>query len=289
VQDQTCGYDGRCVDVVAGCEDDAQCADQCTYLTVCEQCVCAGGKCGPARVDGCCEDDLDCDDSQACDPATNACYRVCSSDLGCTDQCGVLTACETCACGGDTGDQCVKTTTPPPACCATAGDCDDGLTCTGDACVANACVSTPNEHGDCLFDGECFSGCFDRLEGCPCDGFPFGGCTTDGQYDCAYLASLWDPKHCVARCGGACCEEDLDCADGEICRWLPGDYYLGNELRTGSSVFGTCVPPVEPPTCWLDWDCAQGEVCVGVLTCPACHRAGEDGCAYAPGACAPGP
>ena len=282
---ETCGGDGRCGP--APCADDTDCDGGCLDLTPCLRCVCLDARCVTTYTDGCCEDDTDCDDGQACDPATNACYRVCSSDADCAGECGTLTACDRCRCGGDTGDRCVTSTTPLPLCCTAAGDCDDGLTCTLDACVENTCVSTPNEHGECLHNGSCLSGCFDNFAGCPCDGQPFGGCTSADQA-CAELNALLDSKYCVHHCGGACCLDDADCAEPLTCRGLAGAY-VAPDVAGPSAALGTCVPAIEPPACWLDDECAGGETCAGVITCPACHRAGEDGCVYAPGTCTPAP
>lgn len=284
--DENCGTDGWCGP--KPCVYDADCVGRCTNLGVCEECGCRyDGTCGALDKPGCCEDDGDCDTEHACNPATNLCYGNwdCSTNADCAGQCGVLANCDTCICGAN--DECTRTTTVPPACCVADSDCDDGLTCTADTCTSGACVKTPLEFGDCLFGDECFSGCFDNFDGCPCDGDTYGGCTS-AEMPCEALAAQWDGKYCVHHCGGSCCRDTTDCPEGAICRYLLGEYHLGPEVVT-EALLGTCVPPATPPDCWLDEDCPDGETCADVEKCPACHRAGEDGCTYASGTCTPVP
>jgi hypothetical protein len=162
--DQTCDA-GTCVP--KGCEVDADCEGKCTSLGTCDQCTCSNTKCVKARIDGCCEDDTDCDDGQACDTAANQCYDICTKDADCTGQCGTLDTCETCECGGVGGDQCVKGTLA--ACCKDDTDCDADETCndTTHKCEPKpvACADQPADY--CASNNKC--GTLSYCQDCVCN------------------------------------------------------------------------------------------------------------------------
>ncbi|RIK65961.1 MAG: hypothetical protein DCC65_10990 [Planctomycetota bacterium] len=70
------------------------------------------GGCVHVPIAGCCEDAMDCDDSNPC-----------------TEDTCVANACAN---------------TPIPGCCTSAAQCDDGDPCTVDTCESNVCVNTPD-------------------------------------------------------------------------------------------------------------------------------------------------
>jgi len=239
-------FQGECVP--QGCDDGTDCVGLCTNLGVCEECGCRyDSACGAQDKPGCCEVDADCDDGEACSVDDHTCYTVCEFDQDCLHRCGEITNCQRCACGDE--GRCVTLTRLPPECCTSDADCDDGLDCTADDCDAESCRNEVVEgvEGSCIFDGTCFSGCFDNFDGCPCDGQTYGGCTGSGQ-SCADLAVLYDPHYCVAHCGGLCCLTDTDCGADHVCRALPGEYLVGATAVT-EALLGTCVAIATPPAC----------------------------------------
>lgn len=264
-------YQGRCSSCVPDCAGracgDDGCGATCGVCDPGETCY-ADGRCGGCEpdcngkncgADGCggscgvCDLGATCGTDGWCGP------EPCSHDTDCDSKCLDLTTCEVCAC---LDSRCVAN--DAYGCCEDDYDCDDGMACALDTHT-----------------------CFDNFDGCPCDGQTYGGCT-GGDQSCADLAVLLDPHYCVGHCGGLCCLADTDCGADHECRELTGEYLMGATPVTGP-LLGTCVNVPNPPDCWLDSDCAEGETCAGFVTCPACHRAGEDGCTYAPGTCTPAP
>lgn len=103
-----------------------------------------GGGCTHTPIPGCCNDDMDCDDGDAC-----------TQDY-CVDN----------ACQHD----------QIPSCCNNSGECDDSNPCTDDACVNNACAYIDNS--DACDDGDsCTSD--DTCAGGNCAGTPIAECCDD--------------------------------------------------------------------------------------------------------------
>ncbi len=186
----------------------------------------------------------------------------------------------------------------PP--CSGAGDCDDGVACTDDACVAGACVSTPND-GNCPDDGEFCNGIenCDLLLGCgssgnPCQAGQFcnkatetcGECIADGDCDDGNASTndACEDGTCVFISPTGDCPADLD-GDGDVGAsdlanllgsWGPnvghpadqtGDGSVGAEdlaILLGS--WGPC-PSSDSPECQNDADCDDGVFCNGEEVC----------------------
>jgi len=145
----------------AECDDDNPCTVD----------ACEGDVCLNRRQTGCCtavfecpDDDNACTDDQCID---NTCSHVAIPDCApCStheDDCVAPDACTQAYCDC-VPPQCPQGTClfePIDGCCLTAAECDDGHSCTEDACDAsNDCVSTPiAECVECADDAACTTGC----------------------------------------------------------------------------------------------------------------------------------
>jgi hypothetical protein len=151
------------------CSEAAECddADLCTIDT------CEGGVCLDRLQPGCCHVPDDCDDLDPCtdDVCTaNACSNppipgCVSCQFGSGNVCTAPNPCTIAFCDGSLG-RCQSAAIP--GCCLTAADCDDGLTCTEDACDAeHACTNTLiPDCVACSEDAECSTGCLIAPETC---------------------------------------------------------------------------------------------------------------------------
>ncbi len=190
-----CTVDGDCDDGVA-CTDDA----------------CVSGACVFTTNDGNCDDGLFCNGAETCDaladclPGGNPCQP--------SETCNEIT---------DTCDQCQVD-----------ADCDDGVGCTDDTCVAGACVFTTN-------DGNCDDGLF-------CNGAE----TCDALADCVPGGDPCQPSEICNETTDTCvlCQVDADCDDGVGC-------------TDDACVAGTCVFTTN------DGNCDDGLFCNGAETCDA--------------------
>ncbi len=196
--------DGNCTDDALYCTGDEYCdaatgcsstGDPCAPTQLCDEGI---DQCVDCQGNGDCNDGVDCTDD-TCD-AGSCVYTPndgnCSDDgLYCTgdEYCDAATGCSS------TGDPC-----PPQVCdegsgacvdCLVAGDCDDGVDCTDDSCVANACANTPNDVN------------------CPDDGIYCNGTEyCDAAIDCS---STGDP--CISP---EVCDDDSDlCVAGTPGSW----------------------------------------------------------------------
>ena len=186
--------------------------------------------------------------------------------------------------------------------------CDDGLTCTNEACVGGQCKYGPvaaccDHDGHCAFGEVCAGGsCVECLGATDCDdGDPCteDTCGVDGQ--CSHLADA------------GCCTVDADCDDGDpctiescgaltsTCTWeaLPGccssddDCVIPDDPCTAALCYeppgGTALPycrygPAKPGCCVVDGECDDGNPCTddacGATGGPAgaCGHAPVDGC-----------
>ena len=135
------------------CAADADCEALLPAPNACERAVCAACACRIERVAApeCCLDAAECDDG---DPITlDACPNVggpcrsapveCAADGDCAPSFGTLPPCRTARCD-IASFRCVVDVTPPPHCCATAGECPLGWTCP----VPGAACALPADCGD---------------------------------------------------------------------------------------------------------------------------------------------
>jgi len=172
--------------------------------------------------------------------------------------------------GADVGSPGVVSTFIPE--CAGPGECDDGVACTDDSCVAQLCVHTPN-HALCANEFYCDGAeqC-DTLLGCqpgtdPCPGPP---------------VCLEDTDQCVACLVSGSCDDGIFCTINEcinnVCVYTPDngvcdDGLFCNGAETCSGQFG-CLLGSDPcggagcneatdqcANCALPGDCDDNDEC----------------------------
>jgi hypothetical protein len=253
--DDTC-VAGACVSTPnnANCPDDGLFCNGTEFCDAALDCTSTGDPCPPrlcdegldicvdCLVDGDCDDGIGCTD-EICDAGT--CVII-PNDANCPDDglfCNGTEFCDAALDCTSTGDPC-----PPQVCdegfdicadCTVDTDCDDGIGCTDDTCVAGACVSTPND-ANCPDDGAF------------CNGTEF----CDGALDCTSTGDPCLPQLCDE--GFDICVDclvDADCDDGIGC-------------TDDSCDAGTCVSTPNDVNCPDDsLFCNGTEFCDGVLDC----------------------
>lgn len=173
------------------CNSNSNCDDG-IFCTV-DVCSGPGGTCSSTPISGCCETNADCDDGNACTvdvcPPNNLCQHTptpgcCVVDDDCKESPDDL--CTINGCDVPTGT-CTVQDLKPLGCCNVDPDCDDGDTCTNDACTGpgGTCQHT-DKPGCCTPD--------DPDIGKPCDvpqsPFDLPPCQAgqlvcnSGQFDC---------------------------------------------------------------------------------------------------------
>jgi len=167
-----------------------------------------------------------------------------------------------------TGDACHE------GVCMGAGGCDDGDSCTTDACVAGDCVNTPVVEGTPCDDGDlCTHGDTCTTGGCDsctlaCKGTPYGDLCTDDE-PCTQD---------LCRGDGSCYYPPLVCDDGNSCT-----------VDVCSEAAGSCYhSPLSDGTpcgdaCTTQGVCMKGD-CMGAPACPRCTM-----CEEGSGECLPKP
>ncbi|MFO0586492.1 MAG: hypothetical protein U0441_03070 [Polyangiaceae bacterium] len=241
-----------CLSGGASCDDGVSCTD--------DFCDLGSGQCVHVKNDNACQDGLFCDGVEVCDPMNGAPGTGCVAGLavGCDD--GI-------ACTADACDEAAKgcAHTPNSALCddgmfcngaevcvlglgCQAGapvGCDDGRSCTIDACneVQKMCSHVPNN-----------AACNDGLA---CNGVET--CSGNGPA----------PTGCVAGapipCGsdGIACTVDA-CDEATVtCKHTPNNAACNNGLICTPAA-GGCAPP---PQCQVSADCNDNNACNGAETC----------------------
>ncbi len=320
--DNACDGAGACVATPnsSPCDD----SDPCTEDDLCADSVCAGTLvpgCIPCDVPADCDDGLECttEDCVAgrCQITPLASGEPCTDDGNvCTDNaCDGAGACaatnNTTACDDDDActenDMCadgVCAGTVVPGCvpCDLPIDCDDGLECTSEDCVAGRCEIAPLALGEpCTDDGNvCTDNACDGAGACvgtpnsaACDDGLFcnGSDTCDGG-----TCSIHTGDPCVGgdECADACDEEADHCLDpaGTACT-DDGNPCTADECNGA----GVCVSQETPAVCDDEDACTidsctpetgcshQPVVCDdgNICTDDACDS--EAGCAYTPNSC----
>ena len=168
--------------------------------------------------------------------------------------------------------------------CALDSDCDDGLSCTQDGCVAGQCENTPDA-GTCAIGGVCYAtGAANPVNGCEAcvDGVDGKGwsarscdddnpCTTDScdaLTGCANTAlddgtdcDDGDPCTQDTTCDGGQCVGECGCLNAADCQEEPGD------CRVWTCVNYECV--AAPDTAQDGEACDDGAYCTEATTCTA--------------------
>jgi Ca2+-binding RTX toxin-like protein len=218
---ETCNADGVCVEGTSPCAEGETCneeADRCDECAtdaecddsdVCTTDACTAGDCVNTAVEGCCNEDADCDDGTFCNGAEACVDNACVAGTEpCTDN-------EFCA---EEADSCVQ--------CLFDADCDDGVFCNGAetcsdtfTCEAGTAPCTETQTCDEVTDV-----CNDTptcTDDAGCD--DSDACTTDTCVDgfCSNVAiSCDDGDACTTdTCDAAtgCVNTDIECEAGEVC------------------------------------------------------------------------
>ena len=246
---------------------------------------------GECQVDGDCYDGVGCTD----DTCVSGVCVFTPNDANCPDDGLFCTGTEFCDAAAGclaTGNPCLPgeicnelTDTCDP--CQLDEDCDDGVACTDDTCVAGSCTFTPNdgncddgqycngaESCDALLDcqagtpPDCDDGVSCTIDWCdelndtcmtsPDDGRCDDGLWCNGAETCDALADCQAgidpcPGQGCDEVGQVCfpivCDDDGVCEAGEDCYTCPGDCFMGSGALCGN---GVC-------------EAADGEDCV---SCP---------------------
>jgi hypothetical protein len=247
--DETC-VSGACAPgAPPSCSDGVDCTD--------DFCNLASDTCKHVPNDTKCSDALYCNGAESCDPL-NGCTA--GTPMDCDD--GVACTADTCS---DASAACVHV--PDNALCsdglfcngmetcsAVSGCqpgappvCNDGLTCTADACdpIQNACVFTP-------VDAFCNDGLVcDGIETCDPMGAAPSGCKPGTPVPCASDGIACTTDACTEAAQGCAHTPDSSkCAAGQFCIVLQNGCTSGQPCSTGA-------------------DCQDNALCDGVETCVA--------------------
>lgn len=293
------------------CDDAVACTD--------DSCIEATDTCVHTANDLNCDDGLFCNGPEFCDPlldcqlgpdpcddgvgctndscaeASDTCGHV-ASDLNCPDDglfCDGIEFCDAVADCSSTGNPCLATQfcndlTDTCDQCAIDTDCNDGVPCTIDRCVAGACTATPD-------DAACSDGLFcngaetcDLLLGCqagtdPCnDGV---ACTNDS---CAEATDT-----CSNVPSNANCDDGLFCNGAETCDVLLGCQAGTDPCNDGvactndscAEATDTCSNVPSAANCDDALFCNGAETCDALLGCQAGNDPCNDGVACTDDSC----
>ncbi len=251
----------------------------------------------------------------ACDAATGACEKACTSNA----QCAERFVCTAGACvPAALGDACTSA-----AGCPTGTHCTDGVCCTDAICSAGLACNTAKKKGTCAkvagiackADAECGTGvcadevCCDRAcngqcEACdvtgsvgtcaPVKGAPHGvrtACTTDPTNVCASLSCDGaDTTKCAARPGAETVCKTAACVAGTATKTAhcDGTGACVGEPETACAPYA-CDEKGEACATSCSTECAAGSVCTGGVCGPAAAVPVEDqgGCAVGSRGAAP--
>jgi hypothetical protein len=220
------------------CDD----GNACTRTDSCQAGVCVGGNpvvCTPS--DGC-------HVAGVCAPSTGVCSNPTRPDNAPCDDGNACTTADSCQTGVCQG-------LPVAGCCLHDSDCDDGLACTEDRCVGNACTHVAH-------DDRCGPALECALSMClPADATADArGCVSHDVNDGGYCTDDLDPCT-IDTCGGGACRHIPD-GSGATCAQLVAPY------RTLVGLGGLAVT-------------AQGELSAALAGCPT--GAGGTACDLVPG------
>jgi len=225
--------DGTCTGTAYACDDLLDCtADACRGDGTCRHDLQAGFCliAGTCMVAGTRDPDNPC---QQCDPLTRPfTWTPLANGTPCNDQ----DACTS-------GDACRS-----GQCRGTAYGCDDGLSCTRDACLGDGTCRHDIVAGTCLIDGTCRADgeALDECRYCNAASFPDQWTVRVGS-PCNDGNACTQDDRCQALTG-LCAGTPYDCDDG---LWCTRDACLGD---------GTCSHAIDPLACVIDDACqARGD------------------------------
>lgn len=232
--------------------DPAHCGSRCSPCpgSLCSPATCDGTTCGRAPIDGCCEHDGDCGDSNACTtdtcgedhtcqhtavtcPDYGPCYdAVCDPGQGCLP----VARCQADEVCVEDGEQ--------VHCCPQSHPLWDGSQCV--VCLAHDvsnCPRPPNAIATCTAQGECSYECEAFWGDCG----PGAGCETDFRFNTSHCGACGQACTGGQVCNGGCfCPGHLEWC-GNVCTDLEGD-------------------PINCGACGIV--CGTGEICQGYVCTP---------------------
>ena len=290
VSDDVCLV-GTCDEASQACgqipsDDGTACDDQnaCASVDACLAGVCEPGPTDlDADIDGffdaACPDGDDCDDGdETINPDANegpAGEPTCSDEID--NDCDGLT---------DMADDCGD--------CQTDSDCDDGLACTTGACVAGACIFSPDDLA-CDDGNECSADVCDLNLGCVNEALTDGtACGDPNALECTApdtcLSGVCQPNNEVL--GTACGDQGVICLADDVCDGLgncadagfapnnspcaDGLYCNGAETCDGGGSCQTSSDPCGALMCDEDNDQCVG--CMADADCPSCQSCDAGNC-----------
>ena len=167
--------------------------------------------------------------------------------------------------------------TPIPGCCATDGDCDDGVPCTVDECnlVKHECLYAFEDNTCCLADEDCEDGDACTVRACvsnlcvtaeySCDCRNNLGCADGNPCTADLCSSSWSicanvPDPSATHAWVSCCDDDADCDDGDPTTfdWCQADPAICGHAPVACTSHADC-PTLAP---CLSGSCGDGGQCV---------------------------
>lgn len=255
--------------VAQDCQQDSDCedSDACTV----DRCA-PSGLCLHIQQGNCCTQDSDCDDADSC--TSDACVQgQCQRQAieGCCNHHGQCQGEDACQLGRCQENRCTQSSNP--ACCTQDSGCDDGDACTADSCGPEGLCLHQRQPGCCAQDSDCDDGdpcTADSCLGDSCGHEPIPGCCfnnlgcDDGDV-CTYDQCI--DNLCQNPPNPFCCQEDADCATANPCESAACDQRSNRCQRTS-----------QPGCCTFDSECADFNACTE-------DRCQDGQCVYEDGCC----
>jgi MYXO-CTERM domain-containing protein len=275
-QSYSVSLDVKCLIANGCCTQDSQCDDG----DACTNDSCSGNKCQHSSVSGCCTQDSQCNDKDPCTAdscAGNKCQHssisgCCTSDSQCDD--GNVCTNDSCS-----SNKCTHSSIG--GCCAKDSDCADTNPCTQDSCdTASGKCSYKSVSGCCVGDSDCDDSApctADTCSGNTCQNDAISGCCTkDSECDDSdpCTADSCSSASCKHSPVSGCCSKNSQCDDSDPCTT---DVCSDNKCQH-SAVSGCCT---------LDSECDDGTPCTAdVCTDNKCEHSAVSGCCSSDADCA---
>lgn len=201
----------------------------------------------------CCNEDADCGEQALCtDPVCSATDFACAVPDG-EDACDDGDSCTLDACGVDG----LCASEPMEGCCNEDSDCpgDAELACAVGVCTEDAMCAV--DDGACCDETSCDDSDACTTDSCGpdglCDFTAVVGCCVDDSgcddSDACTADSCGEDNQCVSEPIAGCCAQDSDCDDGDAC------------TTDACGEDGQCAPSPIAGCCVQDADCDDGVIC----------------------------
>jgi hypothetical protein len=200
---RTAGCTHTAVAACTPCSTAAQCDDH----SPCTADSCAAGRCLHAPL----ADGTACGDGLFCNGAETCRGGLCTA--GAPVACADADPCTRDACD-ETQRRCTHASVAGCTPCSTAAQCDDGVACTADGCVAGRCVHAAAPDGTACGDRVFCNGSETCRGGICVSGEPVG---CDDANACTFDACDEAERRCTHAPVAACCTADAECAVADAC------------------------------------------------------------------------